>query len=207
MTAADPIPVSVVTGFLGSGKSTILAYLLRQPEFSRTAVVINEFGEIGLDHELIESSEDSVIALTTGCLCCKVRTDLAQTLQDLLRRRDEGRCTRFDRIVIETSGLADPAPILQTLMTDTDIAGRLVLGGVVTTVDTVVVTVHSNAKLSRKSRSQLQTPSCLQSLTLRELPRRRCSTALPGSTPERRRCAPLMAVPGRQVCSAPHSTM
>jgi len=72
MTAADPIPVSVVTGFLGSGKSTILAHLLRQPEFSRTAVVINEFGEIGLDHELIESSEDSVIALTTGCLCCKV---------------------------------------------------------------------------------------------------------------------------------------
>jgi len=125
MTAADPIPVSVVTGFLGSGKSTILGHLLRQPEFSRTALVINEFGEIGLDHELIESSEDSVIALTTGCLCCKVRTDLAQTLQDLLRRRDEGQCTRFDRIVIETSGLADPAPILQTLMTDADIAGRL----------------------------------------------------------------------------------
>ena len=152
MTAADPIPVSVLTGFLGSGKSTILGHLLRQPEFSRTAVVINEFGEIGLDHELIELSEDSVIALTTGCLCCKVRTDLAQTLQDLLRRRDEGRCTRFDRIVIETSGLADPAPILQTLMTDADIAGRLVLGGVVTTVDTVV----GYGTLEREAISQKQ---------------------------------------------------
>ena len=133
--SADAIPVSVLTGFLGSGKTTMLRHLLRQPEFSRTAVIINEFGEIGLDHELIEASEDSFIELMTGCLCCKVRSDLAQTLEDLLRRRDEGRCVPFERIVIETSGLADPAPILQTLMTDTSAAGRLVLGGVVTTVD------------------------------------------------------------------------
>jgi G3E family GTPase len=137
MIGSDAIPVSVLTGFLGSGKTTLLGHLLRQPEFSRTAVVINEFGEIGLDHQLIETSEDTVIALTTGCLCCKVRTDLVQTLQDLLRRRDEGACLRFDRIVIETSGLADPAPILHALMTDTAIAGRLVLGGVVATVDAV----------------------------------------------------------------------
>jgi len=134
---ADAIPVSILTGFLGSGKTTMLRHLLRQPEFSRTAVIINEFGEIGLDHELIEASEDSVIELQTGCLCCKIRTDLAQTLSVLLQRRDEGRCTPFDRIVIETSGLADPAPILQTLMTDATTAGRLVLGGVVTTVDAV----------------------------------------------------------------------
>jgi G3E family GTPase len=134
---ADVIPVSVLTGFLGSGKTTMLRHLLGQPEFSRTAVIINEFGEVGLDHELIEASEDSFIELQTGCLCCKIRTDLAQTLAELLRRRDEGRCTSFDRVVIETSGLADPAPILQTLMTDTNIAGRLVLGGVVTTVDAV----------------------------------------------------------------------
>ena len=135
--SAGVIPVSVLTGFLGSGKTTMLRHLLRQPEFSRTAVIINEFGEVGLDHELIEASEDSFIELQTGCLCCKIRTDLAQTLQDLLQRRDEGRCAPFDRIVIETSGLADPAPILQTLMTDASIAGRLVLGGVVTTVDVV----------------------------------------------------------------------
>jgi G3E family GTPase len=151
MIGTDAIPVSVLTGFLGSGKTTLLGHLLRQPELARTAVVINEFGEIGLDHELIETSEDSLIALTTGCLCCKIRTDLVQTLQDLLRRRDEGTCPRFDRIVIETSGLADPAPILHALMTDAAIAGRLLLGGVVTTVDAVTgdVTLEREA-ISRK---------------------------------------------------------
>jgi len=131
------IPVSVLTGFLGSGKTTMLRHLLRQPEFSRTAVIINEFGEIGLDHELIEASEDSFIELQTGCLCCKIRSDLSRTLQDLLQKRVEGLCTSFDRIVIETSGLADPAPILQTLMTDAAIAGHLILGSVVTAVDAV----------------------------------------------------------------------
>ncbi|MEA2929343.1 MAG: hypothetical protein QOG38_1771 [Hyphomicrobiales bacterium] len=146
------IPVSVLTGFLGSGKTTMLRHLLRQPEFCRTAVIINEFGEVGLDHELIEASDDSFIELQTGCLCCKIRTDLAQTLAELLHRRDDGRCTPFDRIVIETSGLADPAPILQTLMTDTAIADRLVLGGVVTTVDAV----NGAATLEREEVSQKQ---------------------------------------------------
>ena len=131
------IEALVLTGFLGSGKTTLLGHLLRQPEFSRTAVIINEFGEIGLDHDLIEASEDSFIELQTGCLCCKIRNDLATTLHDMLRRRDQGRVTPFTRVVIETSGLADPAPILQTLMTDAKIAGRIVLGGVVTTVDAV----------------------------------------------------------------------
>jgi G3E family GTPase len=100
-------------------------------------VIINEFGEIGLDHDLIEASEESVIELQTGCLCCKIRNDLATTLHELLLRRDEGSITPFTRVVIETSGLADPTPILQTLMTDAMIAGRIVLGGVVTTVDVV----------------------------------------------------------------------
>jgi len=131
------IPVAILTGFLGSGKTTLLRHLLRHPEFSRTAVLINEFGEIGLDHELVETSHDSFIELATGCLCCKIRSDLAQTLDDMLRRRDRGELPPFDRVVIETSGLADPAPILQTLMTDLKIAGRLVLGGVITTVDAV----------------------------------------------------------------------
>src|SRR5262245_36631906 len=133
----DVTSISVLTGFLGSGKTTILGHLLRLPEFSRTAVIINEFAVVVLDHELVETSEDRFIELKTGCLCCKIRTDLAQTLQDLLQRRDEGNCSPFDRIVIETSGLADPAPILQTLMTDTTIAARLVQRGVVTTVATV----------------------------------------------------------------------
>jgi G3E family GTPase len=131
------IPVVVLTGFLGSGKTTLLGHLLRQPALARTAVIINEFGEVGLDHELVEASDDSFIELSTGCLCCKVRDDLVATLGDILRRRDEGRVPPFTRVVIETSGLADPAPILQTLMTDTTIAGRVMLGGVVTTVDAV----------------------------------------------------------------------
>jgi G3E family GTPase len=138
MTAEPSIPVSVLTGFLGSGKTTLLSHLLRQPELSRAAVIINEFGEIGLDHELVETSDDTVIALTTGCLCCKVRSDLTQTLHDLLRRRDAGALPqKFDHIVIETSGLADPAPILQALMTDASLAERVTLGSVVTTVDAV----------------------------------------------------------------------
>ena len=153
------MPVSILTGFLGSGKTTMLRHLLDRPEFARTAVIVNEFGEVGLDHELIEASEDSFIELLTGCLCCKIRTDLAQTLQDLLQRRDEGRCLPFERIVIETSGLADPAPILQTMMTDTNVASRLVLDGVVTTVDAVngIDTLDRMAlRLSPRGRAVLQ---------------------------------------------------
>jgi G3E family GTPase len=146
------IPVLLLTGFLGSGKTTLLGHLLRQPEFSRTAVIINEFGEVGLDHELVEASDDSFIELSTGCLCCKVRGDLVETLGDMLRRRDEGAVPPFTRVVIETSGLADPAPILQTLMTDATIANRLVLGGVVTTVDAV----HGSGTLEREAISVKQ---------------------------------------------------
>jgi len=176
--SAGAIPVSVLTGFLGSGKTTMLGYLLRQPEFSRTAVIINEFGEIGLDHELIEASEDSVIELATGCLCCKVRTDLAQTLQGLLQRLDEGTSTPFDRIVIETSGLADPAPILHTLMTDSGLAGRLVLGGVVTTIDAMTGACTLDAKRSHKSRSPLPTGSCSPNWILPGLRSLSCAAAL-----------------------------
>lgn len=131
------IPVAVLTGFLGSGKTTLLGKLLRKPEFSRTAVIINEFGEVGLDHDLIETSDESFIQLQTGCLCCAIRGDLTRTLGDILERRRTGSVTPFERVVIETSGLADPAPILQALMTDVSIASDLVLSGVVTTVDTV----------------------------------------------------------------------
>jgi G3E family GTPase len=129
------IPVLLLTGFLGSGKTTLLRHLLRQDEFARTAVIINEFGEIGLDHDLVEASDDSFVTLATGCLCCKVRDDLARTLAELLRRRDAGTVPPFTRVVIETSGLADPAPILQTLMADGALADRLMFGGVATTVD------------------------------------------------------------------------
>ena len=131
------IPVSVLTGFLGSGKTTLLGKLLRRPEFSRTAVIINEFGEIGLDHDLIETSDESFVQLQTGCLCCTIRGDLTQTLLDILDRRRTGAIAPFERVVIETSGLADPAPILQALMTDASVASDLVLSCVVATVDSV----------------------------------------------------------------------
>ena len=131
------IPISILTGYLGSGKTTLLARLLQAPAFARTAVIINEFGEIGLDHDLVAASSESLIELTTGCLCCAVRGDLANTLAELLAGRDAGTVPPFERICIETSGLADPAPILQLLMTDKGLCSRLALSGVVTTVDAV----------------------------------------------------------------------
>ncbi len=129
------IPVSVITGFLGSGKTTLLAHLLRDPGMSRTAVIINEFGAIGLDHDLIETSDESFVRLSNGCLCCNVRSDLTLTLNDLAARRAAGSVPPFERVVIETTGLADPAPILHALMTDRDLSEVYVLDGVVATVD------------------------------------------------------------------------
>ena len=131
------VPVSLLTGFLGSGKTTILAGLLRRPELRRTAVVMNEFGEVGLDHQLIEFSDDDLIALSTGCLCCISRGDLSRTIGDLLSRRSAGEIL-FDRIVVETTGLADPIPILQSFMVDPVLVDRVRLARVVATVDAVV---------------------------------------------------------------------
>ena len=132
------IPVSVITGFLGSGKTTLLARLIRDPAMSRTAVIINEFGAVGLDHDLIETSEESFVQLSNGCLCCNVRSDLTQTLVALAARRAQGTAPPFERVVIETSGLADPAPILHALMTERDLIGVYALDGVITTVDALL---------------------------------------------------------------------
>jgi G3E family GTPase len=133
--SAAAVPVSVITGFLGSGKTTLLARLLRDPAFERTAVIINEFGAVGLDHLLVESSDEQILTLEGGCVCCTVRGDLVRTAGDLLARRASGKVTPFERIVIETTGLADPAPILHALMTDRDIADALRLESVIATVD------------------------------------------------------------------------
>jgi G3E family GTPase len=135
--AQNTVPVTVLTGFLGSGKTTLLRRALTAPEFSDTAVVINEIGEIAIDHYLVDFVEGEVLELPGGCLCCAVREDLAETLRGLIERRDSGEIRRFRRIVIETSGLADPAPILFTLGTDPMLDQRLILGRVVTVVDAV----------------------------------------------------------------------
>ena len=147
------IPVAVITGFLGSGKTTLLAHLLRDPAMCRTAVIVNEFGAVGLDHELIETSDESFIQLSNGCLCCNVRSDLVLTLGDLAARRAAGTVPQFERVVVETTGLADPAPILHALMTDRDLRGVYALDGVVTTVDamTGLATLEQHAVSLRQA--------------------------------------------------------
>jgi G3E family GTPase len=131
------LPVIVLTGFLGAGKTSLLNRVLKDPALAGSAVLINEFGDIGLDHLLVEKVDDTVLLLAAGCLCCTIRGDLIDSLSDLLERRVAGTVPAFDRIIIETTGLADPAPILQTLTAHPMLAEAVVLDGVVTLVDAV----------------------------------------------------------------------
>lgn len=146
------IPVTVLTGFLGSGKTTLLAHLLKSPKLARTAVIINEFGAVGIDHDLVEAGEESFVQLETGCLCCSVRGDLEATIADLMARRAGETVPPFERIVIETSGLADPAPILNAIMSEGVRGSGITLGRVVTTVDAV----NGLATLTREPQSVRQ---------------------------------------------------
>ena len=145
-----PIPLLILTGFLGAGKTTLLNRWVRTPEFSDAAVVINEFGEIGIDHLLVERAEGTMMTLSSGCICCTVRGDLVDTLEDLIRRRDNGRIPAFNRVVIETTGLADPAPVLNAIMFHPYLPLRYRLDSVVTVVDalggTATLAAHEEAR-------------------------------------------------------------
>jgi G3E family GTPase len=138
-------PVNIITGFLGSGKTTLLQRLLRAPELSEVAVLVNEFGEVGLDHHLLQGVAESTLLLENGCLCCAVRGDLQKALRDLLSRRTRCDVPYFRRVVIETSGLADPAPIAYTLLSEAVLRHHFRLSGIVTTVDAVNGVVQLDA--------------------------------------------------------------
>ncbi|MVW77989.1 CobW family GTP-binding protein [Bordetella sp. 02P26C-1] len=129
-------PVTLLTGFLGSGKTTLLSRLLSSDDFRDTAVIVNEFGEVSLDHEMIRSADETVITLGNGCLCCRSSSDVARALDDLRRRREAGEVA-FQRVIIETSGLADPVPLLHALSSDLVSAMNFVLSRVVTVIDGV----------------------------------------------------------------------
>jgi len=130
-----PVTANLLTGFLGAGKTSLLKRLLRQPELSDTAVLINEFGEVGLDHLLVEEVDEDLVLLKSGCVCCTIRGDLKEAMARLHGRRQRGEVPPFSRVVIETTGLADPAPIVATLTVDPMLRHHFRLGNVVTVVD------------------------------------------------------------------------
>ena len=153
MTAYDTlIPINIVTGFLGSGKTTLLARLLKSPALRDTAVLVNEFGEVGLDHHLIQHAEESVLLMDSGCLCCAIRGDLQGALRSLFSQRTRGEIPPFRRVAIETSGLADPTPIAYTILAEPVLQHHFRLGNVVTVVDAV----NGAAQLERHPESVKQ---------------------------------------------------
>ncbi len=149
---AGKLPITLITGFLGSGKTTLIGKLLRHPGMNRAAVIINEVGEIGIDHDLVSTVDENMSLLANGCICCSVRTDLQDSLRQLFGQRRAGQIPNFDRVFIETTGLADPAPVVQTLSSDTLIHTHFRLDGLVTLVDAC----HGQDTLARHSEALKQ---------------------------------------------------
>jgi G3E family GTPase len=152
MSARDSIPLHVVTGFLGAGKTSLINRILKSAALADSLVIVNEWGEIGLDHLLFEAVEGEVISLNSGCLCCTLRGDLVDRLNDLLDRRDAGTVAPFGRVILETTGLADPTPILLALAADPRLAARFRVAGVTTLVDAV----NGEATLATRGEAQRQ---------------------------------------------------
>ncbi|HTW70175.1 MAG TPA: GTP-binding protein [Acetobacteraceae bacterium] len=150
--AQNTVPVTIITGFLGSGKTTLLNRLLKLPSLQDTVVIVNEFGAVGLDHLLIEQAIEDAVLLKNGCICCTVRGDIADTLETLWERRDSGTLPPFRRIAIETTGLADPAPVAHALLTEADGRFACRLDGIVTTVDAL----HGAMQLDRQPEARRQ---------------------------------------------------
>jgi G3E family GTPase len=150
--AANTVPVTILTGFLGSGKTTVLNHLLRAPSLADTVVIVNEFGAVGLDHLLIEQAIEDAVLLKNGCICCTVRGDIADTLDVLWQRRDAGEIPPFRRIAIETTGLADPAPVAHALLAEPGARYACRLDGIVTTVDAL----HGALQLERQPEARRQ---------------------------------------------------
>jgi G3E family GTPase len=176
LSQPELLPVTLLTGFLGSGKTTVLNHLLRH--LPLTAVVMNEFGEIGLDHQLLEESRGPLALLSGGCVCCQIQGTLAPTLKNLYMARSSGKLPPYERIIIETTGIADPAPILDTLLNERWLAARHKLDGVVTTVDAVfgLQQLEAHFEAARQvavadrlllSKTDLATPEQIAALTAR----------------------------------------
>ena len=150
LDALNSVPVTVITGFLGSGKTTVLNRLLRAPDLADTAVIINEFGEVSLDHLLIEQAIENAVLLKNGCICCTVRGDILDTLEELFRKRETGELPWFRRIAIETTGLADPAPVVHTLI---DTSQPCHLDGIVVTAD--AMHIRGQLRQQEEARNQI----------------------------------------------------
>ena len=150
--AANTVPVTIITGFLGSGKTTVLNHLLKLPSLADTVVIVNEFGAVGLDHLLIEQAIEDAVLLKNGCICCTVRGDIADTLDVLWQRRETGELPPFRRIAIETTGLADPAPVAHALLAEPGARYACRLDGIVTTVDAL----HGPLQLDKQPEARRQ---------------------------------------------------